>query len=47
MQLAKLNALQLLAESGVNHSNKLKAPEITQILNSAFQGVVDDEASKL
>jgi hypothetical protein len=36
LQLAKLNALQLLAESGANKSSKLKSQEIVQILKSAF-----------
>lgn len=47
LQLAKLNALQLLAEGGVNQSNKLKTQEIGQILNSAFQDGIADEVSSL
>lgn len=47
LQLAKLNALQLLAEGGVNQSHKLKTQEIGQILNSAFQDGIADEISSL
>ena len=47
LQLAKLNALQLLAEGGVNQSNKLKASEVSQIINSAFQDGIADEVSSL
>jgi len=47
LQLAKLNALQLLAESGTNKSAKLKTPETRQILNSACQDVINGEAESL
>jgi hypothetical protein len=47
LQLAKLNALQLLAESGTNKSAKLKTQETRQILNSACQEVINAEAESL
>ena len=47
LQLAKLNALQLLAEGGADSSNKLKGPEICSILQSAYQDGIASEVESL
>jgi U3 small nucleolar RNA-associated protein 20 len=47
LQLAKLNALQLLAEGGAESSNKLKGPEICSILQSAYQDGIVSEVESL